>query len=758
MKDLRVKTQAIEEATAPILMTNPEGQITYANRAFQELLGLRFPDDLLGKTPLDFAANPALAQHGLDAARRSGAWKGSGGLRRSDGTVVPVEVSGTVVRDESDQPQSMMAWFTDLTERRRAERDLRLKDMAIASSLAAIALVGLDGKITYANDAFADMLRAESPEACVGMSTSDFAEPPDVAAEIACRVREAGRFSGDVLARRRDGSIFPVHLSLSMVRDDEGEPVCMLAWHADLTEQRRYEQQLRASRDEYRSLADNIPGMIYRAGADWSATIVSGCQELCGYSEEALMTGAMRWDTLVHPDDVARVMAEVGALSVRPSQIAQEYRIVHKEGSIRWVRDCKSSRFDSSGQFQGVDGIVLDVTDRKRAEEQLQTFRELMDQTNDAIFVFEPTTGRFVDVNRRACESLQRSREELLQTMTAKDIEAVALDDRAWAATVASLRGGPSITEGTHRRKDGTTFPVEINAALLKAGAQNYVVAVSRDITERKKAEQALRASQREIEDKVRLLQETTAELIQSEKLSALGELAAGIAHEMTQPLNSIKLICEDLLGDIRKDSLQTEDVKPNLEDVAALVDKLTAIVDQMRLFVRRPDITVVESCDVNEATAGVFKMIGQQLRDQGFEIHMQLGDSLACVPMDLVKLEQVLMNLVTNARDAVVSFRGDDRKLEVRTRQEASASGSVLVVLEVEDNGKGVPPHVKAKLFEPFFTTKRAGAGTGLGLSIARRIVTECGGELDVESVEGQGALFRVRIPADGAPPSGNP
>ncbi len=179
------------------------------------------------------------------------------------------------------------------------------------------------------------------------------------------------------------------------------------------------------------------------------------------------------------------------------------------------------------------------------------------------------------------------------------------------------------------------------------------------------------------------------------------------------------------------------------------LVNKLAAIIDQMRMFVRRTDFSADDVCDVNTAMHGVFKMVGQQLRDNGFEVEMELEETLPLARANVVKLEQVLMNLISNARDAVAAHRTSGRALVVRTRLvERAFDENPGVAIEVQDNGPGISPAIRGRLIEPFFTTKQPGAGTGLGLSISHRIMAECGGRIEIESEEGQGALFRVVVP----------
>jgi PAS domain S-box-containing protein len=804
-------------------------------------------------------------------------------IRHSSGDAVPIEISARGIRVGAKA--YMIASVRDITERRRQQEQLRLKDHAFDSSETPIALTDLQGRYTYVNPAFVAQWGYDSADEILGRTPFDLSAVPDAAREEVGETRERGVYRGETFGRRKDGTTFPHQVAASVVKDDLGRPVCMMAWFPILTERHRIEEMLRASRDEYRSLTSNIPGMVFRASADWTVSLVSKCEEICGYTDDELKSAKVKWFDLIHPEDRKLVSDQSERLSKSPLHLVQEYRIVAKDGRVRWVEEHKTPRFDDEGRFCGVDGFVLDVSERKEAELGLRRFRDVMDRSSDSILVIDSERGQFIDLNERACEALQYSREELLQ-MFVHDVEVNIPDEKAWPAYREHLRGGHStLLEGIHRRRDGTTFPVEVNGALMKYGQEEHIVALARDISDRRQAEQELRQTARvldetvrelnclytiaqlpvskhlplehmftriiaiipeawqypqltcarlqlgeqayetrafeetpwrlrrdlyareqkvgtlevflrdeglsqdkkerfvseqdllnaiadllgrivehkgaedelraanaQIKAKARELKETTAQLIQTEKLSALGQLAAGVAHEMNQPLNGIKIISQDLLGDIRKNRLEVQELRANLEDVVELVNKLAFIIDQMRLFVRRAEHSDDDTCDANEAVGGVLKMVGQQLRDHAFDVTTDLEAALPPARANLVKIEQVLMNLITNARDAVRASGQTERRLVVRTRCRADDSGNA-VVIEVQDNGTGIDPSIRDRLLEPFFTTKNAGEGTGLGLSISHRILTECGGQLEIESERGQGAVFRVIIPAVSQP-----
>lgn len=245
-------------------------------------------------------------------------------------------------------------------------------------------------------------------------------------------------------------------------------------------------------------------------------------------------------------------------------------------------------------------------------------------------------------------------------------------------------------------------------------------------------------------------LKNTSLQLIQNEKLKALGELTAGVAHELNQPLNTIKIICQSLLRDVEKNHLDLQSLPQDLKDVTGLVNRMAEIIDHMRVFTRRAESSSLEIFSIKQPIEGVFKLLGQQLAVHNIAVVQDLNPDLPNVKANQSKIEQVLMNLISNARSAVEEFREKDRRIELKAyvRQNTKGTGQ-KVILEIKDNGGGIPEEIQKKVFEPFFTTKRPGKGTGLGLSVSKKIIEEYHGTLELESTPGEETIFRIVLPA---------
>jgi PAS domain S-box-containing protein len=369
------------------------------------------------------------------------------------------------------------------------------------------------------------------------------------------------------------------------------------------------------------------------------------------------------------------------------------------------------------------------TADLARVNEALSLFRALVDRVNDAIEVIDPDTGRVLDANETACLSHGYTRPEYL-SLRIPDLDPTLSAPGAWAKNVEHLRRcGSLIHQGERRRKDGTLFPVEVNFNCIRLDCE-YMVAVVRDVTERRRLEEQLR---------------------QAQKMEAVGQLAGGVAHDFNNLLTVISGYCELLLA-----SLPPSD--PWREQLAAIRDageRAAGLTGQLLAFSRKA-IVAPKILDLNDVVDSVGKML-RRLIGEDVVLVTALAPSLDRVKADPGQVEQVIINLAVNARDAMP--RGGRLTIETANRKVPEEDGrdSVLppgryVRLAVSDTGHGMTDELKAKIFEPFFTTKEPGKGTGLGLATVYGIVKTYGGHIAVDSQVGAGTTFTVLLPAEEA------
>ena len=289
--------------------------------------------------------------------------------------------------------------------------------------------------------------------------------------------------------------------------------------------------------------------------------------------------------------------------------------------------------------------------------------------------------------------------------------------------------------------KDGRRIPVLASRAFIESGSeeQGAIVCIAKDISERIQSEQDIRQMNANLMEINERLQQTQEQLIQSAKLASLGEMAAGIAHELNQPLHIIGMSAE--MGSSYLQLAKYDKLETRLEKIGVQVQRATAIINHLRTFGRETSGIEVEPHDINTIIENTFILFNEQFRVHGIEVRKELGQQLPLVSCNPIQLEQVLSNLLVNAKDALEESSEKIISLTSRIREKS-------VVVEVGDTGPGMDHSALEKIFDPFYTTKEVGRGTGLGLSISYGIIKDHGGTLGVESEPGKGTLFRIQLP----------
>ena len=286
--------------------------------------------------------------------------------------------------------------------------------------------------------------------------------------------------------------------------------------------------------------------------------------------------------------------------------------------------------------------------------------------------------------------------------------------------------------EFAHYRKDGSLYEEVMSITPVRNNCGDIVnfIAIKEDITEQKMAAAAMAKA-----DKVRA---------QAEKLSSLGTMAAGLSHEINQPLNSIKMIASGMVYAYHNGKERSvEDIMRNIAEISNQADRINNIITHMRSFIRR-DESQVTCCHVNEAIEQALKIIGSQLTAHGVRVHRELAEQLPLIYAMPTALEEIAVNLAANAMQAMESAECQDKQLMIRTWSDKSN-----VYIEVSDNGPGIQADHKTKVFEPFYSTKHGSDNLGLGLSIVHSVVTSCKGTISIVSGENEGAAFLITFPA---------
>jgi PAS domain S-box-containing protein len=362
--------------------------------------------------------------------------------------------------------------------------------------------------------------------------------------------------------------------------------------------------------------------------------------------------------------------------------------------------------------------------------ESEEKYRFLFDNAPTPIFVLDAGDLTILDVNARAEEEYQYSREELL-TMTFGDLGRDK--DREQTRRLLTQLAP---TETTllpvlrHTRRDGTPFIVNFQGSFSRYRNRPAVIAAVWDVTEKL---------------------EKHAMLIQAGKMATLGEMATGIAHELNQPLNVIRLGCDYVVKKTKTGQILSHEDLVNLtRELTFSVDRASRIISHLRQFGRKADDSM-GPIDLNMPIRNVFTLLGSQLEARGIRWELALDYHLPQILGDANRLEQVFINLLLNARDAMLAEEKAARSKETPPAKTIKIESYLVgnrVVVTVSDTGPGVPEAMKNKVFEPFFTTKKTGEGTGLGLSISYGIIREHHGTIEIDSGKTHGATFRLTFP----------
>jgi C4-dicarboxylate-specific signal transduction histidine kinase len=259
-----------------------------------------------------------------------------------------------------------------------------------------------------------------------------------------------------------------------------------------------------------------------------------------------------------------------------------------------------------------------------------------------------------------------------------------------------------------------------------------------------------LRETTQEMERRELELRDKQEQLVQAGKLATLGELTTGVAHELNNPLNNIGLYVGNVIDQIRLGEVETERFVSDLDKAMEQVRKATEIISHLRTFGRAARVSV-QRVDVDEVIERSLLLVQEQLRLRAIEVELELCPDELLVFANAIQLEQVFINLLTNARDALA----DSKQKTIRI---ASSRDEEQIRIEFSDTGPGIPRDLQQRIFDPFFTTKEVGTGTGLGLSITYSILKEYGGDISVSSGPGQGATFLIELPLAGEEPPEEP
>jgi len=409
---------------------------------------------------------------------------------------------------------------------------------------------------------------------------------------------------------------------------------------------------------------------------------------------------------------------------------ANEEITLDRDGCKRTFFVSTSPMTDEAGNITSVMEISLDISESKFLEEELERSRKkyqaIFSCIPTALFVLSRDDLTILECNARPQSLYGYAPGELLGTPFLD-----LFDEADPAPFEAAIRAERPIDRARHRRKNGQPFFAALRVSTAAyPGSQVYLASVT-DITSRLETEQ---------------------QLIQASKMATLGEMSTSVAHELNQPMTVIQTISDYLVRKVRQGQcVDQEQLTEMAEGISRHIARATGIINHMREFGRKSDQTVT-AVDLAGVVHHTFELFSQQLKIRNIEVTFDIPDGLPPVAAQANPLEQVFMNLLLNARDAVDEHHGrgsrpGDKRIVIALGL-AGTPEKQFVTASVADNGPGIAPEVLGRIFEPFFTTKEVGKGTGLGLSISYGIIKNYGGDIVADAPAAGGARFTIRLP----------
>jgi PAS domain S-box-containing protein len=562
----------------------------------------------------------------------------------------------------------------------------------------------------------------------------------------------------------KDGSIRWIRSRAFPILNDEGQVYRICGLDADITERMEQEAALRESQEIFTQLTDTIEDVfwMFDLGENKRVFVSPGFTESLDVDWEE---GSSYVD-IAHPDDRAQLKREMDETWGKPVNVDRQFRVVQRDGSIRWIRSRWFPILNAEGEVYRYCGLDIDTTDRVEQEEALresqQQFEQLTSNIDDVFWIFDQEEDRTVFVS-----PIFR---DLYGGMLGEDMEYLDIvhpDDKERVAAI--LEAGfadPKDSSDTFRvvRKDGTVRWINSRGFVVRnAEGEIYrYCGLNVDITERVEQEEALRTSEAEVrkaldnmEQANQDLRDAQTKLVQSEKMASLGNLVAGVAHEINTPIGAINSMHDTLMRGIEKlkDAI-AENLPDALESnrsfqrpfkvieeanrvIKTGTDRVTTIVRSLRSFARLDEAEKKE-VPLSECLDDALTLVRHEVKGR-VKIDKDYADlpPIVCYPS---RLNQVFLNILVNAAQAI------DGEGTIRIRTFAQEGDFVRI--EITDDGPGIDAENLNQIFDPGFTTKGVGVGTGLGLSICYQIVQDHKGSIRADSEVGSGTTFLIDLP----------
>jgi PAS domain S-box-containing protein len=734
----------VDNLSTVVFQVDRELRWTFLNAAWETVTG-RSPAESMGQVATalmvdeDAGECEVMLRELLDGTRARG--EQIIRVRCTAGNMHWLELRAIPMLDLAGSIVGVSGTLSDVTSRVSVEMELRRQEtlyrLIAENSSDIIALVAHGGQFTYVSPSTEHVL-GYAPEDILGIEWWTLLDANDAERVLQSvqSVRERQPLTETVRVRRKDGTWMWLEARADAVLDEDGAVVGYRITARDFTEHRAAGLALRESEAKYRLLAESIDDIVCLQDLDGTALYYSASTEKALGFTPAELVGKDVF-ALTHPDDLATLAGDAYLTVLRGETPLVEWRCLRKDGTYMWVETHTTLLRNEAGVPDRLLSVTRDIEGRKQAQEALRQSEERMRAlvARAAYGIYRATPdGRFLDVNPALVTMLgYDSAEELLEIDIIRDLYVDIEERNHWIAAIET-GAHPEWFDLTWRRKDGTPIAVRLSARAARDGYGEVVwyEGIAENVTERLRREAVVR---------------------RAERMASLGHTLAGVAHELNNPLAAISGFAQILL----KTHLPKED-RNAIETIHREAKRAAKIVKDLLTFARRQDSSERHRVDLNDIVRYIADTQRYAMETHGMMCELVLSEEPAYVAADPAQLEQVMLNLLVNARQALETITapvaagrvavGATRTpmIVIRTTVRGQA-----VSLEISDNGPGIAARELPRIWDPFWTTKEEGEGTGLGLSVVHAIITEHGGTIDVDTRVGSGTTFAVSMPAFG-------
>ncbi len=541
-----------------------------------------------------------------------------------------------------------------------------------------------------------------------------------------------GSSKGDILFKRSDGTKWWWNLEAVKLSDTR-----FLGFAEEITARKLAENALRKSEADLRQSQHIARLCSWELEANSNTLVWSDeVYEIFDIPRDGTPVTSEALENIIHPDDLER-FTEVITGDIPPGNLpALEYRIIHRDGTIHYLLAEGQMTVDKDSRPTKGFGTVQDITEFKLAEQAIklseEKYKTMLNASPDGILIID-MKGIITEVSGIALELFgAENREDLLKKRILKFIPP---SEKFTIRTILEKTINEGLAQDIEikiRKKNRATFAGEASITLIQGsdGEPLSFMVIVRDISFRKKVE---------------------TKQIHADRMANLGEMASGIAHEINQPLNIISMVMDKILFEIEKsDKIDIPFLLQKSERIFENITRMRNIIDHIRAFSRSHEDYVLSSFDANVSIQNATSMMIEQLKHLGIELYLHLDNKIPSIIGDTYKFEQVIINLLTNAKDAVLEKKNRTGIAQGMQIEITSFLENQCLIVEVSDNGIGISQEDIHNIMLPFYTTKEEGKGTGLGLSICYQIIKEMDGTIDILNDEKTIIRLVLNIPKE--------